>query len=50
MISECISYNIPPQMKILNTVIPISNAFLQSCLKLEGCEPHKVAHHPMNVS
>ena len=25
---------------------PNSNALLQSCLKLERCEPHKAARHP----
>ena len=41
-----ISGNIPPQMKILNMVIPISNALLQFDLKLERCKPHKAARHP----
>ena len=51
MISERISDNIPPQMKILNTVIPIlmhlcslvSNWSVASPIK-----PHKAARHPMN--
>ena len=42
MISERISDDIPPQIKILNIVIPHSNALL----KLEHCEPHKAARHP----
>ena len=37
MISERISDDIPPQMKILNMVIPHSNALLQ---------PHNTARHP----
>ena len=45
MISERISDDIPPQMKILNMVIP-SNALLQSRLQLEHCNPHKAAPHP----
>ena len=42
MISERISNDIPPQMKILN-----SNALLQSRLKLDHCKPHKAARHQM---
>ena len=45
MISERISDDIPPQMKILNMVIPHSNAILQFCFKLEAviqaCYPMK---------
>ena len=44
MISDCISDNIAPQMKILNMVIPIL-MHLQSRLKLEHCKLHKAAHH-----
>ena len=43
MFSECITNNIPPQMKNLNMVIPILMHF---CLKLEHCKPHKAASHP----
>ena len=46
MISNHISDNIPPQMKILNMIIPILMPFLQFALKLEGSEPHKAARHP----
>ena len=46
MISERISYDIPPQMKILNMVIPNSNALLQFCLKFERCKPRNTARHP----
>ena len=48
MISERISDNIFPQIKILITVIPILMHFksLQLCLKLERCKPHKAACHP----
>ena len=42
MISECISVNIPTQMKILNMVIPI----LMHFFKLELCKLHKTARHP----
>ena len=45
MISERIFYNIPPQMKILNIVIPNLLHFLQFELKLERCKPHKAAGH-----
>ena len=41
MISESISNDIPPQMKILNP-----NALLQFCLKFERCKPQKAACHP----
>ena len=43
MISERISYDIPPQMKILNIVIPILMHF---CSFVECWKPHKAAHHP----
>ena len=43
MISDRISNDISPQMKILN---PHSNAFLKFRLKLERCKPHKAARHP----
>ena len=46
MISECISGDIPPQMKILNMAILTLVHFLQLELKLEGCKPHKTARHP----
>ena len=46
MISDRISDDIPPHMKILNTVNPYSNAFLQFRLKLECCKPQKAARHP----
>ena len=47
MISERISDDIPPQMKILNMVISIQMHFnLQFELKLERCKPHKAARHP----
>ena len=45
MISECISDDIPPQMKILNGYTN-SDALLQFRLKFECCMPHKAAHHP----
>ena len=42
MISDHISDDIPPQMKILNMVIPIhSNTLPQFPLKLKRCKPHK---------
>ena len=44
MISERISDDIPPQMKILN-----SNALLQSRLKLKHCQPHKAASRPTKL-
>ena len=43
MISDHISDDIPPQMEILNVVIPI---LVQFRLKLECCKPLKAAHHP----
>ena len=46
VISECICTDIPPQMKMLNMVIPHSNALLQFCLKLKHCKPHNAAYHP----
>ena len=42
MFSKRISDDIPPQMKILNLVIPILIH-----LKLECCKPHNAACHPM---
>ena len=52
MISDCISDNMPPQMNILNMVIPILMHFcaclpLKSSLhiKLECCKLHKTACH-----
>ena len=41
MISERISDDKPPQMKILNMVIPI---LMHLCM--ERCKPHKAARHP----
>ena len=47
MISERISDDIPPQMKMLNMDIPIlMHLLLLSHLKLERCKPHKAARHP----
>ena len=48
MISERISDDISPQMKILNMVIPILMHFCdwQFELKLERCQLHKAARHP----
>ena len=46
MISERISDDIPPQMKILNMVIPILMHILQFELKLVRCKPRKAARHP----
>ena len=43
MISDHIFDNIPPQMKILNMVIPI---LIHFCIKLERCKPQKAACHP----
>ena len=43
MIAERISENIPPQMKILNMVIPI----LMHFCSFEDCKPHNVARHLM---
>ena len=42
MIYDCISDDIPPQLKIFNLVYdPHSNALLQFCLKLGRCKLHK---------
>ena len=41
MISEHISDDIPPQIKIWNMVIP-----LQFHFELERCKPHRAACHP----
>ena len=46
MISECISDDIPPQMKVFIYVYPHSNALLQFHLKLEHCKPHNTTRHP----
>ena len=46
MISECISDDMPPQIKNFENGYPHSNAFLQFCLELECCKPHKASHHP----
>ena len=43
MNSKSLSDNIPPQMKILNMVIPI---LMQFCLNLECCKPQKALRHP----
>ena len=43
MISERISDDIPPKIKILNMVIPIQMHFF---FKLELCTPLKTARHP----
>ena len=45
MISEHISKDIPPQMKILNMVSSDFNALLHFELKLERCKPYKAARH-----
>ena len=45
MISEPISDDIPPQIKILNNGYPHSNALLQFLLELKRCKPHKAAGH-----
>ena len=45
MYSDCISNDIPTQMKILNMVIHKSNALLKSSLKMERCQLQKAAHH-----
>ena len=47
MISDCISDDISPKMKILNMVIPIlmHNALLQFYLKFERYKPLKAACH-----
>ena len=41
MISERISDDIRPQMKILNMVIPTLMLFCSEC-----CKPHKAVRHP----
>ena len=46
MISECISGNIPPQIKPAYGY-PQSNALFQFSLKLERCKLHNAAHHLM---
>ena len=46
MISERISDDIPPQMKILIMVISILMHFCSFVSNLERCEPHNDAHHP----
>ena len=45
MISERISDNISPQMKILNMVIPIQCTSVVSS-RIGALEAHKAAHHP----
>ena len=44
MISDCISGDIPPQMKILNMVVPILMHFCS--FELELCKPHIAACNP----
>ena len=46
MISDPISEDIPPQMKILNMVIPILMHCYIFFTELERCKPHKAARHP----
>ena len=46
MISEQISNNIPPHMKILKYGYPHSNASLQFGLEFERYKPQKAACHP----
>ena len=47
MISETISNDIPPQMKILNMVIPIlMHSAVSSRMEHMIIKPHKVARHP----
>ena len=46
MISDRISDDIPPQMKMLKYGYHHSNVLLQFCLKLERCKAHKVVRHP----
>ena len=46
MISNCISEDIPFQMKILNMVIPILMPFCSFVSKLKRCKLHKAACHP----
>ena len=45
MISEPLSDYIPPQMNILKTFIPTSNALLQFLSQFEHYKPHKAACH-----
>ena len=47
MISEHISDDLPPKMKVLNMVIPILMQFCSFGLKLEHFKPHNAACHPM---
>ena len=54
MISNCISNDTPPQMYIMNMLIPIRMHFCACLLikslfhlKLEHGKPHKAACHPM---
>ena len=47
MISERISDDIPPQMKILNMFIPILMYFCSFVSALQRCKSHKAARHPM---
>ena len=44
MISDRISNDIPPQIKILNVVVPILMHF---CNLVSNCKPHIAARHPM---
>ena len=47
MISDRISDDIPPQMKILNMVIPVLMHFSRFFFtELERCKQHKPASHP----
>ena len=46
MISDRISDDIPPQIKIVNKVIPNPNVLLQFPLEFGRCKPQKAAHHP----
>ena len=45
MISDRISYDIPPQIKILNIVIPFLMLFQQFCL-IEALHAALIARHP----
>ena len=50
MISERINNDIPPQIKILNMVIPILMHFYSIVSNLSvasGIKPHKGVHHPI---
>ena len=47
MISDRISEDKPPQMKILNTVIPILMHFCSVVLNWSLCKLHKATQHPM---